>query len=278
MEIDVLLATKNACLEKGKETFIKCLDRIFNEIRVHNLIVVDAESIDETLSIVEAFRQEYDNVLILRQSNLDGGIGKAWEQGFSQMNTDWFAIISSDCILLHNWQQTMEKYLGDSVGIVDGYEQDPTSTDIQYSEAMSLLRKRIAKKDRTRSPGFSGSVLIRTSCVKDIRIPKIFRKGCDVFLKRKVLDKGYKCVLTEELVAEHRGAYLYSPSARAQNAGALVRVLNLKSFSTIILNLVKAFPKALFTSLRYRTPIFLYVIVREWQTLVGWLHWTEHYF
>ena len=52
-KLDVVMPTLNSVSRIGKSVFKKVLQRIFTEIPVNRLIVVDDRSTDETLDVLE---------------------------------------------------------------------------------------------------------------------------------------------------------------------------------------------------------------------------------
>jgi glycosyltransferase involved in cell wall biosynthesis len=80
MRIDVVMLTKNSdyILER-------CLDSIYNNIPINRLIVVDGFSTDRTLDILEKYRKNYRNVVLVQDA---GTRATARQKGIELVKTE----------------------------------------------------------------------------------------------------------------------------------------------------------------------------------------------
>jgi glycosyltransferase involved in cell wall biosynthesis len=99
-KIDVIMPTLD------EENFIeKCLFTIYREIPVRKLIVCDGGSKDDTIKKLENFPR-----LELHVRPDIHTFGKVMEFLFSQVKTEWFAIMDAHLELPHGWYDEMKKH------------------------------------------------------------------------------------------------------------------------------------------------------------------------
>jgi len=275
MKLDVVLLTKNACEEKGRKLFVKCLDRIYEAIPVHHLIVVDGFSKDETLSIIEKYNEKHHNVLLFQDNK---GRGKARQLGITKVDTPWFVFVDSDLILHSDWFSVVSKYMKADVGAIEGKPREFTLKSeefTQFSNAMLVLRWKIRKQRELPRLGWTGSILIRTECVKGIVIPKILNTCEDHHIKRWITKKGFKCVFIDEEIKDHYGRFEKDRTVFSER-GAYSRILKYSTLTTLLFNLLKSFPKGFYTSIRFRNiKALTFAVSSDFSMLTGWLNWTK---
>lgn len=85
--ISVVIATYNS----GK-TLEKCLQSIFQQSILPNIVIVDGGSSDETLSIIK----KYENKIDCWLSEKDDGVFDAWNKGIALSDSEWICFIGSD--------------------------------------------------------------------------------------------------------------------------------------------------------------------------------------
>ena len=103
--VDVVLLTKNS--EKVLE---KCLESVYQNVPVNQLIVVDGYSTDGTLGILDGFNRKYHNVTVTFDK---GTRATAREKGIQQVKTDWFMFVDSDVVVCKNWYEKALKHMED---------------------------------------------------------------------------------------------------------------------------------------------------------------------
>ncbi len=87
-QIDVVLLTKNS-----QHLLTRCLNSVFQNVPIKNLIVIDGHSTDNTLNILLKFKRKFSNVRIFQ---MHGTRAKAREEGIRRVSTEWFLFVDSD--------------------------------------------------------------------------------------------------------------------------------------------------------------------------------------
>jgi glycosyltransferase involved in cell wall biosynthesis len=179
--IDVVLLTKNS-----ERVLKECLESIYNNIPVGQLIVVDGYSQDKTLEILYQFNKKYENLKIF----LDKGTrATARQKGMDCVKTEWFVFVDSDVILCKDWYNKARKYIQDDVGAVWGIEVWST---IRKRQTLKLFLCTTRKIFEVR--GGTHDILIRTELIRDIKIPKNLHVFEDAYIKSWISKKGYRIV------------------------------------------------------------------------------------
>jgi glycosyltransferase involved in cell wall biosynthesis len=200
MTIDVVVPTKNSA-----RTLKQCLTAIYREIPVCHLIVIDANSKDGTVDVVSQF----PNV------DLVSGpwhLGKAREIGIKRVDTDLFAFVDSDVIVGSDWLKEMLAYTQDpGVGAVEGTGR-LTGTWVRLSESVARCMRLAPERP------YTGNTLIRTSAVKDIRLPDVLLYE-DYLIRKHVQAKGLKWVRTNRRLLTQVSTLFESDPKQAIYAG-----------------------------------------------------------
>jgi len=179
--VDVVLLTKNS--EKVLE---RCLNSVYENVPVNELIVIDGYSTDKTIDILNHFNKKYHNVRITYDK---GTRAVARENGIRQVKTDWFMFIDSDVVVCRNWYERALKYLDKNAGGIWGIEVWST---IQNESTLKVFLWVTRKIFDLR--GGTHDTLVRTDLVKDITIPKNLHVFEDAYIKDWITKKGYKMV------------------------------------------------------------------------------------
>jgi glycosyltransferase involved in cell wall biosynthesis len=179
--IDVVLLTKNS-----DRVLDRCLASVYENVPVNQLIVVDGDSTDGTLEILDRFNQKYGNVKVV----LDRGTrATARAKGIGLVSTDWFMFVDSDVVVCQNWYKKALKHLDKSAGAVWGIEVWST---IQRMDMLKVFLRVTRKIFDLR--GGTHDTLVRTALVKDIQIPRNLHVFEDAFIKDWIAKKGYRVV------------------------------------------------------------------------------------
>jgi glycosyltransferase involved in cell wall biosynthesis len=217
--IDVVLLTKNS--EKALE---KCLESVYQNVPVRQLIAVDGYSSDRTLDILKQFNEKYRNVKVI----LDRGTrATARQKGIRQVRTDWFMFVDSDVVLCRNWYQKATKYIDANVGAVWGIEVWST---LQNRITLKLFLWVTRKIFEIR--GGTHDTLIRTSAVADIEIPKNLHVFEDAYIRDWITKKGHKIIACYDPYCIH-----YRPRSvwtLKGSLGILAEAVRFGSFQLII--------------------------------------------
>ena len=194
--IDVVMITKNS------EFMLKrCIESIYANLPVENLIIIDGFSTDLTLSIINKLNKKYKTIKVY---SLKGSRALARETGIHQVTTKWFMFVDSDIILSKNWFKTAEKQLSDDIGAVWGVNIDvvPGIKDKWFIRLQSFVANYCFS-----IRGGTHDTLIRFEAVKDIKIPDYLHAYEDSFIINWIKKKGYQTIIGKELYCLH-----YKPS------------------------------------------------------------------
>jgi len=205
-KLDVVMPTLNSVSRIGKSVFRKVLQRIFTEIPVNRLIVVDDRSTDETLDVLEEF-----DVTILSGV---GSLGKAREIGIKNVETQWFYFVDDDNLIPRGFHNKMWRYVDSKTGMIFPKAVVPYDNYIvRYETIIGRLRKAMGLKDTVENRGFTGATLVRTQAISDIEIPKIARQE-DKFIKNYCEHRGWLVKYASDVIVLHLNPNL--PSYKTQ--------------------------------------------------------------
>jgi glycosyltransferase involved in cell wall biosynthesis len=188
--VDVVIPTYN----RG-EFLRQCLDSVYQEVPVHEVIIVDGGSTDDTVEIA----REYPRVQIFIRPDLN--LGQARQFGIEQVGTEWFCFIDSDVVLRDGWFDEMWKFTDQYQAIEGNF----------YTHHVFAF-----KRPQHELRGITVTTLIRTECVKGIDIPsQVTRRRRrkllgdrpvsfeDTYIKRHVEQQGFTWYKTNEFLADH---------------------------------------------------------------------------
>jgi glycosyltransferase involved in cell wall biosynthesis len=223
--VDVVLLTKNS--EKVLE---KCLESVYQNVPVGQLIAVDGCSTDRTLDILNQFNEKYRNVTVVFDR---GTRATARQKGIRQVSTEWFMFVDSDVVLCKNWYQKAMKCIDKNVGAVWGIEVWST---IQNQTTLKLFMWITRKIFELR--GGTHDTLIRTNLVADIEIPKNLHVFEDAYIKDWITKKGYKTIACYDPYCIH-----YRPQSVWTLQGSLNIIADAIRFGSfkLIINLIFAY-------------------------------------
>src|SRR4030066_2379753 len=157
--VDVVLLTKNS-----ERILEKCLESVYQNVPVRQLIVVDGYSVDSTVDILRQFNKKHHNVKILYDR---GTRATARQKGIENVETEWFMFVDSDVVLCRNWYQKAIKHINNNVGAVWGIEVWSTLRNQATLKMFLIITRKIFELR-----GGTHDTLIRVNLVKDIKIPK----------------------------------------------------------------------------------------------------------
>jgi glycosyltransferase involved in cell wall biosynthesis len=179
--VDVVLLTKNS-----ERILTKCVESIYDNVPIAQLIVVDGYSEDKTLHIINEFEAKYHNIKILMDK---GTRATARQKGIDNVTTEWFLFVDSDVVLCRDWYKEAKKYIQPDVGAVWGIEVWST---IRNPKTLHLFLTVTRKIFEVR--GGTHDTLIRTSAIKDIKIPPEMHVFEDSYIKDWITAKDFKVV------------------------------------------------------------------------------------
>ena len=188
--VDVAILTMNS------ERLLKiCINSVYRNIPVNNLIVIDGYSTDATADIVKEFQQKYGNVIFVQEK---GTRGSARQTAIQMVKTDWFVFVDSDVILSKNWFAEAKKLVKDDVGAVWGIE---IWSVLQRRKLLKMFERVTLKIFEKR--GGTHDTLIRRKTVEDIKIPFKLHTYEDGYIKEWINKKGYKVLGVYEPYCVH---------------------------------------------------------------------------
>lgn len=165
--IDVVMITKNSL----KPCLNECITSIINNLPLNRLIVIDSFSTDGTIDAFNIF-----NNIDIKLIQMECSRGAARELGINNVSTDWFAFIDSDVILEKDWFKLIFSHTSEKIGAVEG--------NVKSKEG-------VVQRIRVNGRGYTNCTLIRTSLVKDIKIPSEMVVYEDQYIRRHIERKGY---------------------------------------------------------------------------------------
>jgi len=179
--VDIVLLTLNS--ERKLEA---CLASVYANVPVAKLIAVDGGSTDGTLKIFSDFNRRYGNVQVIHDK---GTRATARQRGIDAVTSEWFVFVDSDVVLCKDWYKKAQNLVSDDVGAVWGTEVWSTLKDPRALKMFLLVTRKIFDYR-----GGTHDTLVRTSVVRDIRIPADLHVFEDAYIKDYIAGKGYRVV------------------------------------------------------------------------------------
>ena len=179
--VDVVLLTKDS-----ERVLRRCVESIYRNVPVAQLIVVDGYSKDNTLQIITEFDDKYHNVKVVMDR---GNRATARQKGIEHVTAEWFLFVDSDVVLCRDWYKKAKKYIQPDVGAVWGIEVWSTITNPKTLRLFLTTTRKIFEVR-----GGTHDTLIRTSSIKDIKIPPDLHVFEDSYIKDWIAGKGYRVV------------------------------------------------------------------------------------
>jgi glycosyltransferase involved in cell wall biosynthesis len=235
-KLDVVMPTLNSVSKIGEDVFRKVLRRVFTEIPVNRLIVVDDRSKDKTLDVLKEF-----DVTIL---NGTGSLGKAREIGIRNVETEWFYFIDDDNLVPHKFHGRMWRYANGKTGMIFANAIVPFDNYmVRYEIIMGKFRKALGLKEVVESRGYTGATLVRTEALKQIEIPEIARQE-DKFIKNYCEQHGWLVKYASDVTVLHLNQDL--PNYKTQYLeGCGLAKLRVISQKRMLISWLLTYPKAL---------------------------------
>jgi glycosyltransferase involved in cell wall biosynthesis len=179
--VDVIILTKNS-----ERLLRECIDSVYRNVPVNNLIVVDGYSDDSTTQIVKEFQQKHGNVIFVRDK---GTRGSARQRAMNEVKSDWFMFVDSDVILAENWFSKAERLIKDDVGAIWGIEIWSVLRRMKVLKLFERVTMKIFEKR-----GGTHDLLVRRKAVEGIQVPFHLHTYEDAYIKSWICKKGYKVI------------------------------------------------------------------------------------
>ncbi|MGD0645215.1 MAG: glycosyltransferase family A protein [Candidatus Bathyarchaeia archaeon] len=189
--VDVAILTMNS----GR-MLRECINSVYRNVPVNNLIIIDGHSTDSTAEIVKEFQEKYGNVTFVQEK---GTRATARQKAIQMVKSDWFIFVDSDVILSRNWFAEAEKLVKDDVGAIWGIE---IWSVLRESKKLLYLFERVTIKIFEKRGG-THDTLIRRKTVEDIKIPFQLHTYEDGYIKDWIEKKGYKVLGVYEPYCVH---------------------------------------------------------------------------
>jgi glycosyltransferase involved in cell wall biosynthesis len=256
-KLDVVMPTLNSVSRIGVDVFRKVLGRIFTEIPVNRLIVVDDRSKDKTLDVLKEF-----NVTIL---NGAGSLGKAREIGIKNVETEWFYFVDDDNLVPHKFHERMWRHVDEKTGMIFANAIIPFDNYMtRYEIIIGKFRRALGLKEVVESRGYTGATLVRTQALKEIKIPKIARQE-DKFIKKYCELHGWLVKYASDVIVLHFHRDLPSYKTQYLEGYGLAKVKAI-SQKRMLISWLLTYPKSLFAfpyvrkvALLYENPRMYYI-------------------
>lgn len=188
--IDVAILTMNS------ERMLKnCIDSVYKNVPVGNLIIVDGYSTDSTKEIIEKYRQKYGSVIFVQEK---GTRGSARQTAIQLVQSEWFMFVDSDVTLSKNWFTQAKPLTKDDVGAIWGIE---IWSVLKGKKILSMFERVTMKIFEKR--GGTHDLLVRRKTVEDIKIPFELHTYEDAYIKSWIEKKGYKVLAQYEPYCVH---------------------------------------------------------------------------
>ena len=210
MRIDVVMPTYNS----NKGIFSLVLESIRRYVPLNRLIVVDRYSNDGT---VELIREKFPDALVIQTS---ASLGYARHIGIRFVETEWFAFIDSDVIVLPTWFNVVSKYTKyDKVGAIESsyvninFLTAKQSLDLNDAVRINRAVRRLSLEELSANTvikhGFIHArssldiALVRKDSVKDW-VPNPYLNAYeDLAITQHVIRKGYYWLFIDAPLALH---------------------------------------------------------------------------
>jgi glycosyltransferase involved in cell wall biosynthesis len=208
--IDVVMITKNS-----EFMLERCIESIYSNVPVENLIIIDGFSTDKTLSIINRLNKKYQTIKVFSSI---GTRALARETGIQHVKTDWFMFVDSDVVLCKNWFKKAQKQVKDDVGAIWGLNIDvvPGVRDKWFIRLQSFVANYCFS-----IRGGTHDTLIRTKTVRDIKIPNYLHMYEDAFIINWIKKKGYRTIIGKGIYCLH-----YKPSDNWNRKKGLSHAIN----------------------------------------------------
>jgi glycosyltransferase involved in cell wall biosynthesis len=192
VQIDVVLLTKNS-----EHLLTQCLNSVYQNVPVKNLIVIDGFSTDRTLEILARFNGKHSNVKLVQ---MKGSRAKARTEGIRRVSTEWFMFVDSDVLLCKDWFSNAQKNIRDGVGAVWGLNVD-VLPNIKNKFILGLQCMLARKCFYLR--GGTHDALILHEAVGDILVPEHLHTFEDAFIMQWIEAHGYRAIVGKDIYCLH---------------------------------------------------------------------------
>ncbi len=228
--VDVVILTKDS-----DRKLRLCLESVYGNVPVNQLVAVDGGSMDRTLEILGQFNSIYRNVRIVKDR---GTRATARQKGIENVTTDWFMFVDSDVVLCKDWYRKAKALVSEDVGAVWGTEVWSTIKSPRTLKLFLLVTRKIFDLR-----GGTHDTLIRTEVVKDIKIPWNLHVFEDAYIKDWISSKNFRVVACYVPFCIH-----YRPKAVWTLRGSIETVVDALKYGSFFLILRLIFAYGFYTA------------------------------
>lgn len=190
--IDVVMLTKNS-----DHLLNKCIESIYKNVPVNNLIIIDGFSTDKTIQILNQINVKRGNITIIQEK---GSRARARERGIKEVETEWFMFVDSDVILCKDWFNRVKKHIGINVGAIWGLNIDviPKMKNKLFLKSLAYVARECFYLR-----GGMHDTIIRAEIIKDIHIPEQLHAYEDAYIINWIRKKGYTVIVGDDIFCLH---------------------------------------------------------------------------
>jgi len=192
MQIDVVLLTKNS-----EHLLSRCLNSVYQNVPIKNLIVIDGYSTDRTQEILLRFNRKYGNVSLFQ---MHGSRAAARTEGIGRVSTDWFMFVDSDVLLCNDWFKKANADMLEGVGVVWGLNVD-VIPNIKNKRILTM-QSIIARKAFNLRGGMHDTLILRKA-VDGMRIPEHLHTYEDAYIVHYIASRGFKVAVGNDIYCLH---------------------------------------------------------------------------
>ena len=192
MQIDVVLLTKNS-----EHLLSRCLNSVYQNVPIKNLIAIDGYSTDRTQEILLRFNRKYGNVSLFQ---MHGSRAAARTEGIRRVSTDWFMFVDSDVLLCNGWFKKAHADMLEGVGVVWGLNVD-VIPNIKNKRILTL-QSIIARKAFNLRGGMHDTLILRKA-VDGMRIPEHLHTYEDAYIVQYIASRGFKVAVGNDIYCLH---------------------------------------------------------------------------
>ena len=192
MHIDVILLTKNS-----EHLLSRCLNAVYQNVPIKNLIAIDGYSTDRTQEILLRFNRKYGNVSLFQ---MHGSRAAARTEGIRRVSTDWFMFVDSDVLLCNGWSKKAHADMLEGVGVVWGLNVD-VIPNIKNKRILTL-QSIIARKAFNLRGGMHDTLILRKA-VDGMRIPEHLHTYEDAYIVQYIASRGFKVAVGNDIYCLH---------------------------------------------------------------------------
>ncbi|HES59844.1 MAG TPA: glycosyltransferase, partial [Caldithrix sp.] len=202
-KISIVIAARNE--EKRIRPTLRSLEKINYPRENFEVIIVDDDSSDNTVNIIEAFTQKYNHwklIRLKREASELRGKKRALNEAINQSRYDIIFTTDADCMVPPNWLNKMSAYFNDKVDMVIGHSPLISHKGLWYKilefdNLFSAISGSAPAKMGFALSSVGRNLAYRKSIYESIggfKSLKKFRSGDDVHLTERFRAKNNKAI------------------------------------------------------------------------------------